>query len=304
MAIEALKDPTQGSITFEDVAVYFSWEEWALLNEAQKLLYCDVMLENFALMASLGYWHEEEDEEAPSEQSVSVERISQHEKIHSGERFYKCRECGKAFSHRSSLIQHQVFNQIGFMSVDDLQVLGHDLHLGGVGAIGSGTEDLVSGGNAGDLQSSGLTGVSYSKTRTDPPAEERAESVRAEERPLLKLLSRWVTSSQQVVGQCTLQTGQLPLLHQLPQPLRPYYKFAVADVSRAGLTQHYSIHTGEKPYECIECEEAFNYRSHLTENQHIHTGQKAYGYSECGNTFIDHSDFIQWGKKTPGGRRM
>nr|XP_059855262.1 zinc finger protein 560-like [Delphinus delphis] len=77
MAIDVLKDPTQGSITFEDVAVYFSWEEWALLNEAQKLLYCDVMLENFALMASVGYWHGVEDEEAPSEQSVSVGKISQ-----------------------------------------------------------------------------------------------------------------------------------------------------------------------------------------------------------------------------------
>lgn len=34
--------------------MYFSWEEWALLDKAQKLLYCDAMLENFALMASLG----------------------------------------------------------------------------------------------------------------------------------------------------------------------------------------------------------------------------------------------------------
>lgn len=34
--------------------MYFSWEEWTLLDEAQKLLYCDVMLENFALVASLG----------------------------------------------------------------------------------------------------------------------------------------------------------------------------------------------------------------------------------------------------------
>lgn len=44
----------QSSVTFDDVAIYFSWEEWTLLSDDQKRLYCDVMLENFALMASLG----------------------------------------------------------------------------------------------------------------------------------------------------------------------------------------------------------------------------------------------------------
>ncbi|KAM6339022.1 uncharacterized protein O3Q21_001813 [Podargus strigoides] len=44
----------QGAVTFRDVAVYFSPEEWAVLADWQRHLYWDVMMDNYDLVTSLG----------------------------------------------------------------------------------------------------------------------------------------------------------------------------------------------------------------------------------------------------------
>ncbi|XP_032064244.1 zinc finger protein 202-like [Thamnophis elegans] len=131
---EGLPEPLlQDVVSFEEVAVYFSKEEWSQLDVDQKALHGEVMLENSRNLFSLGFngqenknckrecqsihskWGERKfedqmqpkNDETEKSQSGIKNGFSNHTVINNGERPYKSMECGKRFNKSDHLFSHK-----------------------------------------------------------------------------------------------------------------------------------------------------------------------------------------------------